>query len=77
MTVQEVIDSLNNAWRGLTRKYSEYPHQDTQYALNLLARIIAKIESEMKEREPKEDQISIDEWLSWFKELESRQITRE
>ena len=70
MTAQEVIDSLNNAWRGLARSYSEHPQQDTQHALNLFARIIAKVESEMKEREPKESQISIDEWLSWFKESE-------
>ena len=68
MTAQEVIDSLNNAWRALARSYSEHPNVELQCAMNVTARIIARVEGEMKEREPKEGQISIEEWLSWLKE---------
>lgn len=44
MTDYQVIESFNNAWRALCKRYREYPDAGTQQALNMLGRIIAKVE---------------------------------
>lgn len=62
MTDMEVIESFNNAWRAMCRQYRAYPEQSMQTALNMLARIINKVEKEVKESHQNK-QITIDEWI--------------
>lgn len=62
----KVIESLNNAWRALTRQYDEYPDESTRRALNLLNKIIERIKTEL--RNPNEwKQITIEEWIKMLK----------
>lgn len=71
MTTEGIMSSINNAWCGLCRQYANTPHDETRVALNLLSKIIGKIETEITEDEAKkEGQISIEEWMAWFKEAE-------
>ena len=39
MTGKEVIESLDNAWRALTRQYDKNPDEGTRCGMNLLAKI--------------------------------------
>lgn len=66
MTDVEVIESLNNSWRALVKQYSCRPDESTRNALNMLAKIIDKVEHEVKEskKSKKEHQITIDEWIA-------------
>ncbi len=63
MTDKEVIESFNNAWRAMCRQYREQHKQEMQAALNMLGRIISKVESEVKQSHATR-QITIDEWLA-------------
>lgn len=62
MTDREVLESFDNAWRALCRQYKKYPRADVQSALNMLGRILSKVETEV-EKSHREGQITIDEWL--------------
>lgn len=68
MTPEEIIESFNNAWRGLCRQYDDYPEEHMKIALNLLSKIISKVEAQLNEEKKKDKQISLDEWIAWFKE---------
>ena len=62
MTDKEVVDSFNDAWRAMCRQYRKNPTQELQTAMNMLGRIISKVETEV-EKSHREGQITIDEWL--------------
>lgn len=62
MTDYQVIESFDNAWSALCKQYRKYPDAGTQQALNMLGRIIAKVENEVKESHRKK-QMTIDEWI--------------
>lgn len=66
----EVIESFKNAWRALCRQYDEYPDENIRNELNFLGKIIRKVDAEIKNEKAKnkEGQISIEEFLEFFKE---------
>lgn len=68
MTPEEIFESFNNAWRGLCRLYDNCRTENLRNDLNLLSKIIRKVEDEYERSkiEPKEDQISIEEWIRCF-----------
>lgn len=72
MTDKEVIDNFHTAWKALAHLYDEYPDEETRRALNLLKKMIdfvdGKIREEKLKEEQKEKQISLEEWINWFKE---------
>ena len=72
MTDKEVIDNFNTAWEALAHQYDECPDAETRRALNLLKKMIdfvdGKIREEKIKEEQKEKQISLEEWINWFKE---------
>ena len=49
MADMEVIESLDNAWRTLARQYTKYPDEGIRCGMNLLAKVIAKVRSEVEE----------------------------
>lgn len=63
MTDREVVESLNNAWRALAKQYQRCPNESIKDALNLLSKIIGKVNTEVEESH-REVQISIEEWIS-------------
>lgn len=65
---EDVIGNLDNAWIALCRQYNNSPDEATQIALNLLSKIIGKVENQLKNESITEKQISIEEWIAWFKE---------
>lgn len=69
MTDTEVVESFNNAWIALCRQYREYPKQEIQTALNMIGRIITKVETEVKESH-REHQMTIDEWIEMLEQEE-------
>ena len=62
MTDIEVVESFNNAWIAMCRQYRENPNKETQTALNMLGRIIGKVDIEVKKSHINR-RITIDEWL--------------
>lgn len=69
MTDIEVVESFSNAWIALCEQYREYPKQEIQTALNMIGRIITKVETEVKESH-REHQVTIDEWIETLKQEE-------
>ena len=63
MTDTEVINSIDNAWRALTRQYAKCPNEGIRCGMNMLARIINKVKSEV-EKGHMGKQITIDEWIA-------------
>lgn len=63
VTGKGVIESLDNAWRALTRQYDKNPDEGTRCGMNLLAKIIGIVKTEMEESN-KEKQITIEEWIT-------------
>ena len=63
MTDKEVIEAY---------QYNECPDDETRRALNLLKKMIdfvdGKVREEKLKEEQKEKQISLEEWINWFKE---------
>ncbi|MCM1264047.1 MAG: hypothetical protein NC313_15150, partial [Butyrivibrio sp.] len=53
ITEMEMIESLNKAWREMTKHYSESPDENMRCAMNILARIIGEVQSEVKTRHAK------------------------
>lgn len=72
MTDKEVIDNFHTAWKALAYQYNECPDDETRRALNLLKKMIdfvdGKVREEKLKEEQKEKQISLEEWINWFKE---------
>lgn len=62
MTDKEVVESLDNAWRALSRRYQKCPDEGLRQGLNLLGQTIYKVRSEVEESH-RETQITIEEWL--------------
>ncbi len=63
MTDIEVVGSLDNAWRALARQYHRYPDDGIRCGMNLLAKVIGKVRSEVEESH-REKQITIEEWIA-------------
>lgn len=73
MTDAEVLKSLDNAWKALAVQYKECPDDGIRCGMNLLAKIISKVESEVREGNQegsrrREGQVTIDEWLAMLRE---------
>lgn len=62
MTDTEVMRSLNNAWLALVEQYNSYPDEGVRCGMNLLAKVIGKVRSEV-EKSHREGQITMDEWI--------------
>lgn len=62
MTDRQVIESLDNAWRALEKRYGKYPDNGIRHGMNLLAKIIGQVKSEV-EKSHEERQITIEEWM--------------
>ena len=67
MTDRDVVESFNNAWRALAKQYSRCPDESIKDALNLLSKIIGKVNTEAEESH-RETQITIEEWISMLNE---------
>ena len=63
MTDKEVVKSLDNAWMALTRRYKQYPDEGIRCGMNLLAKIIGEVKTEVEENH-REKQITIEEWIA-------------
>ena len=63
MTDAEVVESLNNAWRAMCRQYDKNPDETMRWALNIVSRVVAKVEYEVGQSH-KARQITIDEWIA-------------
>ncbi len=63
MTDTEVVESLDNAWRALARQYNRHPDEGIRCGMNLLAKVIGKVRSEVEESH-REKQITIEEWIA-------------
>lgn len=68
MTDREVVESFDNAWRALARRYQKYPDEGTRCALNLLSKMIREVKSEVEESH-REKQITIDEWIAMMQKV--------
>lgn len=67
MTDREVISSLDNAWIALAKQYKKYPDNGIRCGMNLLAKIIGRVKSEVEESH-KEGQITIEEWIAMLQD---------
>lgn len=65
---EDVIKNLDNAWIALCRQYNNSPDEATRISLNMLSKIIRKVKDKLKSESITEKQISIEEWIAWFKE---------
>lgn len=63
MTDTEVVESFNNAWRAMCKQYDKNPNESMRWALNMIGKIIAKVEGEVKQSHITR-QITIDEWIA-------------
>lgn len=63
MTDKEVVESFDHAWRALARQYAKNRDDGIRCGMNLLARIIGKVKTEVEESH-REKQITIDEWIA-------------
>lgn len=68
VTAEDVIVSLDNAWRALSQQYDKSRSEEVRNALNMVGKICAKVTSEMSEKNKGDTgtQISIEEWLEWL-----------
>lgn len=71
MTGDDILNSLDNAWRALSVQYADCPDDGIRCGMNLLAKIIAKVCAEAKKgrdakigKEDENRQITLDEWLA-------------
>lgn len=58
MTDKEVVESLNNAWKAMSRQYGKKPDETMRWALNIISRVIEKVQYEV-EQSHKTKQITI------------------
>lgn len=63
----EVIESMNNAWRALARRYQKSPDGAVRNAMNMLSGIINEVDRAVKDSN-RVQQITIDEWIEMLKE---------
>ena len=71
MTGDDILNSLDNAWRALSVQYADCRDEGIRCGMNLLGTIIEKVHTEAKRgRDAKRSetdgsrQITIDEWLA-------------
>lgn len=69
MTDTEVVESLDNAWRALARQYERYRDDGIRCGMNLLAKVIGKVRSEVEESH-REKQITVEEWIAMLQRKE-------
>ncbi|SES69060.1 hypothetical protein [[Clostridium] polysaccharolyticum] len=72
MEANKVIESFKNAWRAMVKFYHENPDENMRCALNLLSKIIGKVETEVnKEARSKNEikQFTIDDWIKMLEEM--------
>jgi len=62
MKDMEVVESIHNAWTALVRQYQKRPDEGIRCGMNLLAKIIGRVRSEVEESH-REKQVSVDEWI--------------
>lgn len=63
MTDKEVVESLNNAWKAMSRQYGKKPDETMRWALNIVSRVISKVQYEV-EQSHETKQITIEEWMA-------------
>lgn len=63
MTDMDVVECLHNAWVALARQYDKYPDDGIRCGMNLLAKVIGEVKSEVEENH-REKQITIEEWIA-------------
>lgn len=63
MTDKEVVESLNNAWKAMSRQYGKKPDETMRWALNIISRVIEKVQYEV-EQSHKTKQITIEECMA-------------
>lgn len=74
MTVEQVIESMDNAWRALNVMQANQPDDSARHAANMVARIIDAVISEIRKSQQKEEeasregQITIEEWIAFLEE---------
>lgn len=67
MTSKQVIESMNNAWRALVTQYQNAPDEETRRVINIVSKIIIKMETEFNKAEKNNGkQITVEEWLAWL-----------
>ncbi len=71
MTGDDILNSLDNAWRALSVQYADCRDEGIRCGMNLLAKIIEEVRAEAKrDRDTKigeageNRQITLEEWLS-------------
>lgn len=62
MSDMEVIECFNNAWRAMAKHYIDSPDEVMRNAMNLIAKIIGKVESQVKASHEVK-QMTVDEWI--------------
>ncbi len=67
MTDREIIESFDNAWRALAKRYTGCPDEGIRCGMNLLAKIINEVKKEVEESH-KARQITIEEWIAMLQE---------
>lgn len=67
MTDMEMIESLNNAWKALSKQYEKERSEGIRCGMNLLAKVISKVKAEIKESH-KEGQVTLEEWMDMLQE---------
>ncbi len=71
MTGDDILNSLDNAWRALSVQYNNCRDEGIRCGMNLLGKIIEKVCAEAKRgrdakigKEDENQQITLDEWLA-------------
>lgn len=67
-----VEQTLDNAWCALAHQYVDSPSESSRIAMNLLAKIIGKVKSELTEIQLQEEKercaVELQEFIDFFKE---------
>ena len=68
VTAEDVLESIDNAWRAIAQQYQNNSCEELRCACNLLGKICAKVrgEANRKNKGDNGEQISIDEWIKWL-----------
>lgn len=63
-----ILDSLDNAWKEVSKQYSSSPSEETRQALNLLSKIVRKVHSDFEEQAKtnNKDSLSTKAFLDFF-----------
>ena len=72
MAIEIVEKTLDNAWCALAHQYVDSPNESSRIAMNLLAKIIGKVKSDLNEIQLQEEKercaVELQEFIEWFKE---------